>query len=142
MVNEVIEACRESAEGYRLAAGKVTEPNVREIFLKISHQRAQFAEQLLAAAAGSEFPRKMSHDGWDGLQSAVPVEHDLAVLDEVERAEDATVHVYEGALAKDLPGGLRTIVDEQYWEVRKDHDRIRSLRDSHWNMEVPMAGLR
>lgn len=142
MVNELIDACRESAEGYRLAADKATEPDIRELFLKIFRQRAQFADQLRAAIAGTETPGKMRHDGWEGLKSAVPVEHDVAVLDEVEHGEDATLRVYQDALARDLPSGLRTIVDEQYWEVRKDHDRMRSLRDTHWNLEVPMTGLR
>lgn len=143
-IQGIIAVCKDSAEGYRLASEKVKESDVRDIFLNISRRRAGFANQLEAVAGdnGAERPTfdTVSRE-WEGLKSTVPIEHDLAVLDEVEHGEDATLKAYEGALATELPADVRPIIDEQYWEVRKDHDRVRALRDSHWRLEVPMAGL-
>ena len=147
-LNGLIETCKESGEGFKLAAEKVTEPDIRMLFLKYSSQRAQFAGELQAEilALGGEPSTAGSvagaiHRGWSGLKSAVTVEHDVTVLDEAERGEDSALRNYHEALSKDLPSNLRVIVERQYWEIRKTHDNVRALRNSHWKMEVPMAGL-
>ncbi len=147
-LNDLIETCKDSEEGYQIAAGKAQDADLRALFLNYSRQRAQFAAQLQSqvAAIGGEPARSGSvagalHRGWVGLKSALSVEHDLAVLEEAERGEDATVKNYHHALAKDLPSDIRTVVESQYAEIRQAHDNIRSLRDSHWKLEVPMAGL-
>ncbi|HTA45501.1 MAG TPA: PA2169 family four-helix-bundle protein [Bryobacteraceae bacterium] len=147
-LNDLIETCKDSEEGYKIAAEKVSDPDVRTLFLKSSRQRSQFAGELQAeivtlggepATAGSV--GGAIHRGWIGLKSAVTVEHDVTVLEEVERGEDSALKNYHEALEKDLPANLRVIVERQYWEIRKTHDNVRALRASHWKMEVPMAGL-
>jgi len=54
---------------------------------------------------------------------------DYAVLTECERGEDVETRVYEEALAEDLPGDVKELVQHQYQGVKVNHNRIRSLRD-------------
>lgn len=147
-LNDLIETCKDSEEGYREAAEKVKDREIHSLFLKYSLQRAAFAGQLQAevVALGGEAATTGSvegaiHRGWVGLKSALTVDNDLAVLEEVERGEDTTMKDFNDALVKNLPANLRTIVERQYWEIRKIHDNVRSMRDGNWKKEVPMAGL-
>lgn len=148
-LNDLIESCKDSEEGYRVAAEKVKDADIRALFLNYSRQRAQLAAELQAQVLGiggdpatSGTTAGAIHRGWLGLKSAVSVDNDLAVLDEAESGEDAIVKNYQHALAKDLPTDIRELVDRQYRKVRETHDQVRSLRDGHWKMEVPMSGLR
>lgn len=147
-LNDLIEACKDSEEGYRLAAEKAKDPDLRRLFLKSALQRAQYAGELQAevVAGGGEPATSGSvigaiHRGWSGLKSAITVDHDLTVLEEAERGEDATMKNYHEALTKKLPADSRAIVEKQYLEIRQAHDTVRSLRDGNWKKEVPMAGL-
>lgn len=148
-LNDLIESCKDSEEGYRVAADRVKDAEIRALFINFSRQRAQLAAQLQAEAIGIGGDPETSgstagaiHRGWLGLKSAVTTDNDLAVLDEAESGEDAIVKNYHHALAKDLPKDIRTIVERQYRDIQETHNQVRSLRDGHWKMEVPMAGLR
>src|SRR5690349_8477588 len=134
-LNDLIEICMDSEEGYKIGAEKVTEPNIRKLFLKYSRQRAQFASKLQAemVTLGGDPSTLTSvtgtnHRGWSGLKSAVKVDHDLAVLEAAEGGEDSTLKNYHEVLEKDLPDNLRVIIERQYWEIREAHDNVRALR--------------
>ncbi len=148
-LNDLIESCKDSEDGYREAAEKVKDPDVRALFMNYSRQRAQLAAQLQAEVIGiggnpetSGTAAAAIHRGWLGLKSAVTTDNDVAILDEAERGEDAISKNYHHAMAKDLPKDIRAIVERQYRQIQETHDQVRSLRDSHWKMEVPMVGLR
>ena len=145
-LNDLIEICKDGEEGYKTGAEKLTEPDIRTLFLEYARQRVRFGGELQAEIVklGGEqaAPRSGAlQSGWSGLNSARRVEHDLAVLEEAERGEDSTLKVYHEVLERDLPAELRLIIERQYWQIRKVHDNVRALRYSHWRIEVPMAGL-
>lgn len=147
-LNDLIQTCKASQEGFQTAATKLRDEEVRGLFLKYSQRHAGFAGQLQAEvdALRSEPPTSDSievaiHRGWIALKSALAVDNDLVVLEEVERGEDKTMKNYHDALGRGLPSSLRVIVERQAHEVRDIHESVRSLRDSHWKREVPMAGL-
>jgi uncharacterized protein (TIGR02284 family) len=54
----------------------------------------------------------------------------VAVLEECERGETLAVMAYENALREELPGELRAILDLQYEGAKRNHDRVRQLRDA------------
>ena len=54
------------------------------------------------------------HRGWVNLKSALAMNDDKAVLNEVERGEDHAVTVYRNALAKDLPPEIKSVVQRMY----------------------------
>lgn len=68
------------------------------------------------------------HRGWINLKAAMTSGDEEAVLAEVERGEAAAVDLYEEVLEEDLPEPLREQVAGQLEEVRRAHDRVRSMR--------------
>jgi len=54
---------------------------------------------------------------------------DHAILDECERGEDSAKKAYEDALKEDLPGDVRRVIENQYREVKTNHDRVKELRN-------------
>ena len=134
-LNDVIETCKDSEEGFRSAAEKVRS-EVRSLFQTYASQRAQFASELQSEVARLGGKPETSgstagalHRGWMGLKSALTGEDDHAILAEAERGEDSAVKAYRDALSKDLPTDLRSIIERQFREVQETHNRVRSLRD-------------
>ena len=74
--------------------------------------------------------RHTLHRGWVDIKSTITGMDEGAVLAECERGEDVAKKAYEEALAKDLPGDIRSIVERQYQGVRQHHDRVRQLRNA------------
>ncbi len=70
------------------------------------------------------------HRGWINIKSAVTGRDDSAILNEVERGEDAAKKAYKDALAESLPANVNTVVQTQSEAVNAEHDKVRNLRDS------------
>jgi uncharacterized protein (TIGR02284 family) len=70
------------------------------------------------------------HRGWVSVRSALTSKDDLAVLEEAERAEDSALKKYREASAKALPADVQAIVLKQLQGTQRNHDQIKSLRDS------------
>ena len=70
------------------------------------------------------------HRFWVGLRSSISGMSDHAILDECERGEDVAKRSYEKALAQDLPGDVRRVVERQYAEVKANHDKVRAMRNA------------
>jgi uncharacterized protein (TIGR02284 family) len=70
------------------------------------------------------------HRAWTNIKSTITGMNEHAVLAECERGEDTAKHAYEAALKKDLPTGVRTIIERQYQGVKANHDRVRDLRNA------------
>ncbi|HKX53563.1 MAG TPA: aldehyde dehydrogenase, partial [Nitrosospira sp.] len=51
-------------------------------------------------------------------------------LEECERGEAAAVMAYDNALREEMPLDLRALLDRQYEGVKRNHDRVRLLRDA------------
>ncbi len=69
------------------------------------------------------------HRTWVDLKTALTSQDNLAVLEECERGEAAAVVAYENALREEMPGDLRALLDQQYEGAKRNHDRVRQLRD-------------
>jgi uncharacterized protein (TIGR02284 family) len=54
---------------------------------------------------------------------------DLAILEEAERGEDHALDSYRNALKEPLPEAVRSIVQTQYEDAKRNHDEVRRLRD-------------
>ena len=147
-LNDLIETCKDSEQGYRAAAEKVKDADTRSLFLNYARQRAEFALDLQSEVAkiGGEPPKSGSAAGkiyrvWVDLKTALTADHDHALLEEAERSEHAIVKNYREALSTNLPGDLRLLVEKQYTVIEQTHQSIRALRDKSRNAELPMAGL-
>ena len=69
------------------------------------------------------------HRTWTNVVASLTGTDEHAVLEECERGDDAAMRAYGAALEKDLPAEVGVIVRRQYAGVKKNHDRIRALRD-------------
>jgi uncharacterized protein (TIGR02284 family) len=65
------------------------------------------------------------------VRSALTKYDDHAMLEECERGEDVAVKKYRAALEKDLPDGIRSLVERQMMGAQRNHDQIKALRDRY-----------
>lgn len=134
IVNELIQNCRDGAEGFRAAAGALKDAHIRSIFERYSRQRAEMAREL------EEEVRKLGgtpetggsvsgtlHRGWMNIKSAVTGLDDTAIIAEAERGEDVAKAAYQKALTASLPAGVRRLIEDQAEIVRLAHDEVRTL---------------
>ena len=149
-LNDLIETCKDSQEGFHDAAEKLKDPEVHSLFLRFYLQRAEFAGKLQAEVtrlggepATSGTTTCAIHRGWIGLKTALAADTDHAIVEEADRGEDAAVKNYIEALHKDLPYDLKTMLSGQLHEIQQTHKTIRELLDKiHTPTDLPMAGLR
>lgn len=149
-LNDLIETCKDSQEGFHAAAEKLKDQDIHSLFLRYYLQRAEFAGELQAevtrdggeaAAKGSTFGA--IHRGWIGLKTALAADTDHAILEEAERGEEAAMKNYIEALRKNLPSDLEGIVSKQFHEIQAAHRTVRELLEKHReSTDLPMAGLR
>jgi uncharacterized protein (TIGR02284 family) len=149
-LNDLIETCKDSQQGFHTAAEKLKDPEIHTLFLGFYLQRADFAGVLQAEVTrtGGEPATSGSavgaiHRGWIGLKTALAADTDHAILDEAERGEDAAVKNYIEALRRDLPHDLKTLLSRQLHEIQQTHKTVRELLERvHTATDLPMAGLR
>src|ERR1700683_5748970 len=98
VLNDLIETCKDSQEGFHSAAEKLKNPEIHTLFLKFYLQRSEFAGELQAEVTriGGEPSISGStagaiHRGWLGLETALAEDTDRAILGEAERGGDAAV---------------------------------------------------
>ena len=70
------------------------------------------------------------HRFWVSLRSSISGMSDHAILDECERGEDVAKRSYEKALAQDLPGDVKRVIERQFAEVKANHDKVREMRNA------------
>jgi uncharacterized protein (TIGR02284 family) len=136
VLNELVQTCRDGEEGFRTAADALRNPELRSLFLTYTQQRADFRAELEAEIRrlGGE-PRTRGsvagslHRGWMNIRSAVTGTSGEAIVAEAERGEDSAKRAYEEALTRDIPAGIRAVVERQNARIKEAHDRVRALRE-------------
>jgi uncharacterized protein (TIGR02284 family) len=136
-LNDLIETSRDGDEGFRQCAGTVKNANLKVFFQQKAERCREAVGQLqqIVREMGGD-PEKSSsmsgtaHRFWVSLRSSISGMSDHAILDECERGEDVAKRSYEKALAQDLPGDVRRVIERQYAEVKTNHDRVREMRNA------------
>ena len=137
IVNHLSEVCRDAQNGFDAAAKATKDTSLRAEFVQYSLQRRTFADDLdeILGSMG-ETPRSGGsvagalHRCWINMKVALANNDRYAVLAECERGEDSAVNAYREALASQLPPGVETLVESQYEQVQRVHDRVKELRDA------------
>ncbi len=135
ILNDLIQTCKDSQEGFIDAAHHVKDSNLKEIFLELSQQRSMFAGELQQEVTrlGAE-PEKAGsttgalHRGWLDFKARISGQKDPAVVREVEAEEESAVNAYEKAMTAELPADLRNIVARQYKFVLESQAQIRAMQ--------------
>lgn len=135
-VHHLIERCKDGAKGYKTAAEDVEDQDLKQLFLKYAVQRDSMITELQTELhkMGKTDDESSSLEGtvhrmWIDIKSAISSKDRVRILEECERGEDYAVKAVEEARAKELPGTLKQIVEQQYMDVKNAHDHIRALRD-------------
>ncbi len=136
-LNDLIETSKDGDEGFRTCADNVKSAELK-IFFEQKAERCRIGAAQLQAIVremGGDPERGSSiagtlHRFWVGIRATISGMDDHAMLDECERGEDAAKRSYETALEQDLPGDVRRVIENQYREVKANHDRVRDMRNA------------
>ena len=135
-LNDLIENCKDGEYGFRACAERVQSAELRTVLNECAKSCREGAAELQAAVArlGGKPEQDSSvsgtvHRGWVRLKGALGGDTDLSMLEECERGEDAALARYREAIKANLPDQVAELVRRQYEGAKRNHDRIRSLRD-------------
>jgi uncharacterized protein (TIGR02284 family) len=133
-LNDLIETCKDGANGFRAAAEAVTHPDAKALFTSrvpiIERGASELQAEVRRLGGDAETTGSVAaavHRGWMGLKAAVTGKDEAAILTECERGEDLAVKNYEDALKADLPAETRAIVERQYRGTVSNLEKVRAL---------------
>jgi uncharacterized protein (TIGR02284 family) len=135
VLNGLIEATIDSAEGYDEAAKDAEGAQYTGTFQSRAGERRQVARSLQQAVSSlggkADTDGSMlasAHRAFVNLRKSLS-KGDTAVINEVERGEDHIKHKFENALKDaDLTPQTRALVEEAYLSVKAGHDQMRDLK--------------
>jgi uncharacterized protein (TIGR02284 family) len=135
-LNDLIETCKDGEQGFRTCAEDIGDSKLKSFFTDRAQSCAQAAGELQqeVRALGGD-PEKSSsvssalHRRWVDIKSAITGKDDESILNECERGEDVAKKSYANALEKDLPAGIRSLVERQYQGVLRNHDQVKQWRN-------------
>lgn len=134
VLNHLIEMCRDEELTLRFAAEHVTNQSVRTLFGDLASRRAEFAAQLVPHAqrlggsdASEGTTRGALHRRWMAMKDVLLGHNEQTLIQDAESRERDTLSTFEKALDDLLPPTSRDLVEQQCAELRKSHDRVRSL---------------
>jgi uncharacterized protein (TIGR02284 family) len=137
-LNDLIETCRDGEEGFRHAGRRVSDREVHSLFDNYARQSAEFAAEL------EEEVRRLGGDpeehsvfdglaqpGWITIARKLTGEDETAIMAECDCGVDALERSYAGALEKELPSAVRSLVERQHRQVREVSNRVHALVGGH-----------
>jgi uncharacterized protein (TIGR02284 family) len=132
-LNHLIERCTDAARGFQTAADLVSAPDLKTVLLTMAEQHEAFAKSLvphaqrLGGAATSDGTTAAAlHRTWMDLKNRM-TRDDQAILLEAERGQGFTVRAYADAVNSVLPPASRELIEEQFAEVLRSHNRLQEL---------------
>ena len=137
VLNGLVDISRDGAAGFRTCADDTDDATLK-IYFQNRAQSCDEAVRILSAEVrryGGDPDKSGSavgtlHRVWVDLKTMLSNNDSVAVLEECERGETAALMAYENALREELPGELRALLDHQYEGAKRNHDRVRQLRDT------------
>lgn len=141
ILNDLIEINNDRVEGYERAS-KETESkdaDLRSLFDDMASESRRFVNELSQHVRQSgEKPeegttaRGKIYRAWMDVKAAFTGRDRKSILASCEFGEDAAQRAYESALQSDaeLPTEIRQLITEQQATLRRDHDRIKTMRDT------------
>jgi len=136
-LNDLLETCRDGEYGFSTSAEHTQNTELKTLLTRHAQECRSGGQELqaLIRQLGGKVDEGGSvsgalHRGWVSVRSVLSGHSDQAMLDECERGEDAAVASYRKALKQELPVAIRSVVERQAQGAQKNHDEIKSLRDS------------
>lgn len=133
VLNDFLESMRDAEFGFQTCADEVAAANLQQLFYHRAeqcHQAADELVQLIWRFGGTPGEGGVvKHRGWIPIGGTMGADSDLSMLEECERREDAALARYSQALMQSLPHEVQSFVERQVQAARRNHDRVRALRD-------------
>jgi uncharacterized protein (TIGR02284 family) len=136
-LNDLIEVSKDGEYGFRTSAEHARDPQLKALFAQRAGECAEAARELArhvvqlgGEAEDDGTTAGAMHRGWVAVKSALSSYTDLQILEETERGEDKALASFRDALREDLPEPVRAVVEAQFDGVKRNHDQMRSLRDT------------
>ena len=133
-LNDLIAACRDSEEGFGKAAKGCHSDALRNRFIGIARQRADFADELAVQvrnlggeAAAQAHESGVLHEGWRQLEENIRPKDDASFVSDCLTGEENTLRHYETALTRDLPVAVRPVVERQRLAVQETLLELRGV---------------
>ncbi len=135
-LNDLIETSKDGEYGFRASAEHIRDSLIKQELMARADecrfaagdlQRLVFDQGGTPQEGGSA--SGAVHRGWVAVKSALSTYSEARILDDIERGEDLAMARYQAALATDLPPDIRLLVQQQYEGVKRNHARVRELRD-------------
>jgi uncharacterized protein (TIGR02284 family) len=125
-LNELIEVCHHSNEGYKMAANHIHANEVKTILYRLSQQRALFEAELKEdlrelGADIDETPQSFEgtlRKAWANLKAKVSQSDAKSIIEHCKTNEEYTIGKYEEALKKDLPEYIKEHVNGQFQLIK------------------------
>ncbi|PSJ15899.1 ferritin-like domain-containing protein [Nitrosomonas supralitoralis] len=140
LLNGLIDISRDGVEGFKKCADDAHDSQLKMYFEDRANNCEEAVQTLSAEVRqyggepdASGTTKGALHRVWIDIRTALTNKDNLAVLEECERAEDTAVTAYENALKEEMPDSLRTLIVRQLEGARKNHERVRQLRDEARN---------
>ncbi len=131
-LNDVISTLRDSVEALQKASKGAHGNAIRRTFDALATKRGNFADEVAGVVEGlGGKPAQLGHGGgplsagWVDVEARIRPKTDAEFLAEIQAGEANLVRHYEHALAWNLPGDVRVIVEGQQRSVL---DTIQQLR--------------
>ena len=140
-LNDLIEINNDRVRGYERASKETETKDVdlRALFDDMASTSRRYANELsqYVRQAGEEpaegtTARGKIYRAWMDVKATFTGNDRKAILASCEFGEDAAQRAYDTALSSDaeLPAEVRQVIMEQKTNLRRDHDRIKALRDT------------
>ena len=137
VLNDLLESCRDGEYGFRECAGHTKAADIKALLGRHADEcRAAGLElQTLIRQLGGRPDEGGTvsgalHRGWVSVRATLSAFSDQAMLNECERGEDAAVARYRKALKRNLPAGIKAVVERQAQGAQRNHDQVKALRDT------------
>ncbi len=141
ILEDLIETLEDGRKGFEQVADHIEATGDEAMVVDLRHlsrQREEFSVELrtIAAQHGVEIQEEGTvagslHRGWMSLKDALTGADPKAVLAAAETGEDHAVSEFDEALKKNLPADVLSVIERQAEAVRRAHDAVKALRDSH-----------
>lgn len=137
VLNNLIETSKDGEYGFRSCAEQAESKELKAMLRKRTDECAaaasQLQDQVFALGGSPDTSGSVGgalHRGWVALKTTLTSYDDLAVMEECERGEDVAMDSYREALREDLPPPIRSLIEQQYEGVKRNHELIREKRDA------------
>jgi uncharacterized protein (TIGR02284 family) len=139
VLNNLVQINNDRIEGYERAAKETEDSDLKSLFNQMaskSHMmKSQLSSEVIKRSGKPTESTTTSGKAfrvWMDFKAALTGKNKKAILDSCEFGEDAAQGTYEDVLkdGTELPGELAALISNQKTQLREDHDRVKSLRDS------------